>query len=213
MDTQAVVSLQKHRLSEKSMLFFIIFCGLEVINLKTTEDMKDLQEWAEYYYSKGFYVWMPDDRPFNWNEWRSSYKQTLADVKTYNWKIGHQVCGVAGKKGIKVLSLKVENLNNTSKNILVKKVLGLLDLDNYPWVTFDSKTISIIVDCVDTGSKTLEDFTGFSVLYEGVFTLPTSYSTEKFYFNGIPIERPRQVRKVTFDNCIEVLKDYLNHLK
>lgn len=175
--------------------------------------MKSLQDWAEYYYSKGIYVWMPGGRPFDWSEWRSSYRQSLADVKAYNWKIAHDVYGVAGKRGIRVLSIKTNNADENTRDVFVKKVLELLNLDKYPWVISDTDSFSVIFDCIVTGNKIEDIFGNVSILYEGVFALPSSNSSVKFYFNGIPTIKPIQIRNKTLENCVEVLKDYMPHLK
>ena len=72
--------------------------------------MKTIKEWAEFYFQKGINI-CPDNVCFVWSEWRLK-KQTLDELKGYDWNNVTDLYAVIGKKGIRAFSLlEVENLS------------------------------------------------------------------------------------------------------
>ena len=104
----------------------------------------NIQEWAEYYFNKGINV-IPDNEHFDWTDWRHK-KQTIEELRGYDWASAKDIYAVVGKKGIRVLSiLRVENESIDLRNLLVERALSLLGL---PFDYFGSLTIVMQYVCL-----------------------------------------------------------------
>ena len=109
----------------------------------------NIQEWAEYYFNKGINV-IPDNEHFDWVDWRHK-KQTIEELRGYNWASAKDTYAVVGKKGIRVLSLlRVENESENYRNLLVERAISLLGLPyDYPWIVDYVDAICVFVESAD----------------------------------------------------------------
>ena len=105
-----------------------------------------IQDWAEYYFNKGINV-IPDNEHFDWVDWRHK-KQTIEELRGYDWASAKDIYAVVGKKGIRVLSiLRVENKSIDLRNLLIERSLSLLGLPfDYPWVIDYCDAICVLVE-------------------------------------------------------------------
>lgn len=182
--------------------------------------MKNLRDWAKYYYNKGIVIWLPEYySSISWQALKK-HKQTLSEIDNYSWFKSNHVSGVAGKKGIIAISLSIKGKDFLYKKNFVNKVLSLLNLNNYPWIFNNKNEITVIINCPVEKKVTEERYDNFSILYEGIFQMPSNIVNEKFFYNGIPVIKPAYIKESLLENCIKVLKDStyfinkcINHLE
>ena len=74
----------------------------------------NIQEWAEYYFNKGINV-ISDNEHFDWVDWRHK-KQTIEELRGYNWASAKDIYAEVGKKGIRVLSLLRDSVDLFKNN-------------------------------------------------------------------------------------------------
>lgn len=180
--------------------------------------MKTLQDWAEFYYRNGIYVYPPSGY-FDLSKW-STFKETLKDAMSYDWHKYSSIYGMAGKRGIRLLRFNFKEKDELYKKCYIKKVLALLNLDRYPWVIDTGDGIEILINCpsfVDCGMW--DKFEDFTVIYKSFFALPALTTKPSFYFHGIPTIKPAYIKEKSLINCINVLNDdttflnrYINHI-
>ena len=131
-----------------------------------------------------------------WEEVWEGKTQNEDDIRNFKWKDAVNVYAVAGKNGIRVLSIQAEC------DRLLDTALYLLDLPfNYLWADGNY----IIVECPD---DSIENFNsesdGIKLIWQGYFILHTSLFP---YKRG----KPLHVEKDKLINCIETLRRERNN--
>lgn len=176
--------------------------------------MKTIQEWAEYYYEKGLLLWMPiNNQPLT--EWSKSFKQSIENINEYNWDCVSNIMGIAGSNDIIVISLNVKNKSEEYKDLLVNRVSQLLGLRRYPWIIYSADEIDIILHIRLSNTHNRKNrvyYDTFSILYEGIFTLPSSKRSGCNFYCGIPIGKIRSINEVFLDSFIYMMKYHINFL-
>lgn len=169
----------------------------------------DLQQIAEFYYNRKLYVY-----PFHCGscvpEWRKEWNghtQTLEEVKQYNWKDADSIYAVAGKKGIRVIDIRLEKTKY--KKWFIERALEMLNLPkNYDWITVRANTYSIIIETADNRKGDLNRTCEFTRLYwQDYFLLPTENPIFHFLGNVIPKQRPIHIENEYLFSCLETLED------
>lgn len=170
----------------------------------------NIKDWADYYHRHGVYV-IPSSYKMDWNDWRN---QSIAD-KTYeslNFESAKWLHGVAGVKGIKVISIAEPHISEDNVRAkLINMALAMLNLTNYPWVIITPKKLLIVVESDET-LKDNEEENFVSLICQNDFELPVSDSNNaltRFYFNGIPTISPQHVYSEILKNSVKVLRDYI----
>lgn len=170
--------------------------------------MKNLEEWAEYYYKMGIYIY-PSYLDFDWKDtsaW-SSFSQSIEDVRNYQWKLCDSFSGLSGQQGIRVLRLNISKESPLYRSYCIDKIFTLLNLERYPWVIDTQDALEIIINCHSFfDMKVFNDFKDFLLIFKGYFTLPFTGSKDTFYFNGVPTIKPAIVTQDSLASAIEVLK-------
>lgn len=170
--------------------------------------MISLQDWAEYYFKMGIYV-NPPCLNINYSDrdaW-SIFKQTLEDVKSYDWQTIEGFYGVSGKQGIRVLRLNIGKDRPLYRSYCIKKIFVLLNLERYPWVIDTQNALEIVINCESFfDAFTFDTFEDLLLIYKGNFTLPYTANDAVFYFNGVPTIKPTVIARSSLANVIEVLK-------
>ena len=166
----------------------------------------DIQDWAEYYFNRGINV-IPDNEHFDWVDWRHK-KQTIEELRDYDWASAKDIYAIVGKKGIRVLSiLKVEDESIDLRNILVERALSLLELPyDYPWVVDYCDAICVFVESADDiqGMKSLK-YNDIELLWQDTLCLPTGGSTH-FFYGEKPQKRPTHVSNDLLLKCFETMR-------
>lgn len=169
--------------------------------------MKTIQDWAEYYFNKGINV-IPDNEHFDWADWRHK-KQTIEELRGYDWASAKEIYAVVGKKGIRVLCLlRVGEESIDYRDLLIERTLSLLDLPyDYPWVVDYGDAISIFVESADDiqGMKS-QKYLDMELLWQDTLTLPTNGS---IHFNScqLPNDRPAHVQNKDLLKCMDTLRE------
>lgn len=166
----------------------------------------NIQEWAEYYFNKGINV-IPDNEHFDWTDWRHK-KQTIEELRDYDWASAKEIYAVVGKKGIRVLSiLRVENESIDLRNLLVERALSLLGLPfDYSWVIDYCDAICVLVESADDiqGMKS-QKCRDIELLWQDTLSLPAGGSVH-FYFGEQPRKRPAHVSNDLLLKCFETMR-------
>lgn len=126
-----------------------------------------------------------------WEEVWEGKTQKEDDIRKFKWKDAVNVYAVAGKNGIRVLSIQAES------DRLLDTALYLLDFPfDYLWADGNY----IIVECPD---DSIENFNsesdGIKLIWHGYFILHTSHFPYKN-------EKPLHIEKDKLINCIETLR-------
>lgn len=168
--------------------------------------MTSLQDWAEYYFNKGINV-IPDSEHFDWADWGHK-KQTIEELRGYDWASAKDIYAVVGKKGIRVLSiLRVVDESKDLRNLLVERALSLLGLPfDYPWVIDYCDAICVLVESADDikGMKS-QKYRDIELLWQDTLSLPTGSSIH-FYYGNTPQKRPAHVSKNLLLKCFETMR-------
>lgn len=166
-----------------------------------------IQDWAEFYFNKGINV-IPDCEPFDWTDWRLK-KQTIEELRGYDWTSAKELYAVVGKKGIRVLSLlRMGDDSIDYRNLLVERTLSLLGLPyDYPWIVDFGDAISIFMESADDiqGMKS-QKYRDMELLWQDTLTLPTNGSIH-FYACQQPNDRPAHVQNKDLLKCMDTLRD------
>lgn len=169
--------------------------------------MKNLQDWAEYYYHKGIFSY-PSNNHFDFRNWNNKEKAE-ATFASRNWK-GNYLSGVLGQKGKRAIKINIQGLDDYAIKVLLELILKkLFDSIIYPWVIKEINWIYIIVESKDITNCNNYTFSGVILLWQGHFPLPTSVSTINFYFKGIPTTSPQHISNEKLFESIDLIKDYL----
>lgn len=166
----------------------------------------NIQEWAEYYFNKGINV-IPDNEHFDWVEWRHK-KQTIEELRGYNWASAKDIYAVVGKKGIRVLSLlRVENESVNYRDLLVERAISLLGLPyDYPWIVDYGDAICVFVESADDiQSIKNQKYRDIELLWQDTLCLPTGSSIH-FYYGNTPQKRPAHVSNNLLLKCFETMR-------
>lgn len=168
--------------------------------------MKTLKEWAEFYYQKGINI-CPDNVSFDWTDWRLN-KQTLEELKAYDWDTAKAIYAVVGKKGIRALSLlEVENLSVDYRDKLLKRVLSLLGLSkDYPWVVDFTDALCVIIESADIPGMKNKKYKDMELLWQDTIAMPP-YQGIHFYSCSIPNERPTHIPNDVLFKCMDTIRD------
>lgn len=166
----------------------------------------NIQEWAEYYFNKGINI-IPDNEHFDWADWRHK-KQTIEELRGYNWASAKDIYAVVGKKGIRVLSLlRVENESVDYRDLLVERAISLLGLPyDYPWVVDYGDAICVFVESADDiQSMKSQKYRDIELLWQDTLTLPTG-SSMHFYHGEQPQKRPMHVSNDELLKCFDAMR-------
>lgn len=168
--------------------------------------MNIIQDWAEYYFNNGINV-IPDNEHFDWADWRHK-KQTIEELRGYDWASANDIYAVVGKKGIRILSiLKVEDASIDLRNLLVERALSLLGLPYYyPWVVDYCDAICVFVESADDiqGMKS-QKYRDIELLWQDTLILPTNGSIH-FYYGVHPQKRPTHVSNDLLLKCLDAMR-------
>lgn len=139
--------------------WIIDYSNQVVLISKLKSTMISLQDWAEYYFKMGIYVNTPclNINYSDMDAW-SIFKQTLEDVKSYDWLTCKGFYGVSGKQGIRVLRLNIGKDVPLYRNYCVNKIFALLNLERYPWIIDTSDAMEIIINCQSFFNPNTFDF-------------------------------------------------------
>lgn len=177
--------------------------------------MKTLQEWAEYYCEMGIYIY-PSYLQFDWSKpeiWKT-FKQTINDVRNYNWKISNDLAGLSGKQGIRVLRLNIDKEESLYRNYCINKIFAILNLERYPWVIDTQDAVEIIINSPSfINSFKYDSFKDFLLIYKGFFELPVLNNGVSFYFNGIPTIKPAVISEKSLISCFDILMQDSHFIK
>jgi hypothetical protein len=169
--------------------------------------MRTIKGWAEFYFNKGINV-IPDSEYFDWADWRHK-KQTIEELRGYDWDSAKDIYAVVGKRGIRVLSLLgVGNESIEYRDLLVERSLSLLKLPyDYPWIVDFGDAISIFVESADDipGMKS-QKYADMELLWQDTLTLPTNGSIH-FYYSQLPNNRPAHVLNNDILKCMDILRE------
>ena len=169
----------------------------------------DLQQLAELYFNRKLYVY-----PFRCGscvpEWRKEWNghtQTLEEVKLYNWKDAGSIYAVAGKKGIRVIDIRLEKTKY--KKWFIERALEMLNLPiDYDWITVRGNEYSIIIETADDRKGDLNRTCEFTRLYwQDYFLLPTGNPNFHFLGNFIPKQRPTHIENEHLFSCLETIEE------
>ena len=172
--------------------------------------MNNIQEWAEFYFNKGINV-IPDNEHFEWSDWRHK-KQTIEELRGYDWASAKDIYAVVGKKGIRVLSLlRVENESVNYRDLLVERAISLLGLPyDYPWVVDYGDAICVFVESADDiqGMKN-QKYSDIELLWQDTLCLPLGGSIHFYwgdFYGGLPQKRPAHISNDLLLKCLETLR-------
>jgi hypothetical protein len=172
--------------------------------------MNNIQEWAEFYFNKGINV-IPENEHFEWSDWRQK-KQTIEELRGYDWTSAKDIYAVVGKKGIRILSLlRVENESVDYRDLLVERAISLLGLPyDYPWVVDYGDAICVLVESADDiqGMKN-QRYRDIELLWQDTLCLPTGGSIHFYWGNiygGLPQKRPAHISNDVLLKCFETLR-------
>ena len=172
--------------------------------------MNNLQEWAEFYFNKGINV-IPDNEHFKWSDWRHK-KQTIEELKGYDWASAKDIYAVVGKKGIRVLSLlRVENESVNYRDLLVERAISLLGLPyDYPWVVDYGDAVCVFVESADDIQGMMnQKYRDIELLWQDTLCLPTGGSIHFYwgnFYGGLPQKRPAHISNDVLLKCFETLR-------
>ena len=165
-----------------------------------------LQDWAEFYFNKGIDV-IPDNEHFDWADWRHK-KQTIEELKGYDWDSAKDIYAIVGKKGFRVLSiLRVANESIDLRTLLVERALSLLGLPyDYPWIVDYGDAICVFVESADDipGMKS-QKYRDIELLWQDTLVLPTSGSIH-FFYGEQPQKRPTHVTNDLLLKCFDAMR-------
>lgn len=136
-----------------------------------------------------------------WEEVWEGKTQNEDDIRNFKWKDAVNVYAVAGKNGIRVLSIQTEN------DRLLDTALYLLNL---PFDYFWADSNYIIVECPDDSIGNFNsESDGIKLIWQGYYILPTfTFHCPHFpYKHG----KPLHVEKDKLINCIETLRREKNN--
>lgn len=136
-----------------------------------------------------------------WEETWNGKTQDEEDIRKFKWKDAVNVYAVAGKNGVRVISLK------GGSERLLDTALYLLDLPiDYYWSGRKycySGYNYIIVECPDDGIGNFNsESDGIELIWQGYFTLPESHYPISPYKQG----KPLHIDKDKLLSCIETLR-------
>ena len=177
--------------------------------------MQTIQEWSEYYKSKGIYSF-PSTYSINWKNW-SNITKVEDTYKAIDWNGAKHLSGIAGIKGIRVVKLMGVNTSDEAlTNRLIQSALLILHLpEHYPWILLTNTTTSIMVESEDEEykiySKSLkgrEDLglTYVIFLWKSDFLLPIGDDEVRF-ISDIPSDRPNHVLNANIFKCLDIFRD------
>lgn len=173
--------------------------------------MRNLKEWAEYYYDKYIAVY-----PSNADRTNLRYpaRQPLHVVQSFNWAESEWIVGLAGVSNVTVIRFNFTEQGSDYIFKVVTMFLYHLGLHGYPWVLCQKDTVSIVIQCrhpKDHYSR--EGWNPISILWQGSFELPydtnTKHSDVRFYFDALPNSKPRMVAYKDLMNSInQLIEDF-----
>ena len=168
-----------------------------------------LKNLAVQYYNRKIYVYpfYPGIKPPHWREEWNGHNQTLDEVNKYDWLSAGSIYAVAGKKGIRVLTIRVEK--KKYRKWFTKQALELLGLpENYEWVVCRPGENSIIVETPNDRTGDQNIMHEFIRLYwQDYFLLPTDVKDIDYHFRykALPNSRPTHITNNALFSCADTL--------